>query len=153
MKRLLTILALLLVFATIGYVIFKYTKLFKSKNILAVDRSKIRVEIINCSGVNGEGTHAQDVLRSLGFDVFEVRSGTRTIDKTTAIEHTDPDLSNANEISIAMSYIKKSKPLPIFRKVVAPEIQKDIDSLLYLDVTVVLGKDCSKYLLKPKIKI
>ena len=150
MKRLLIVVVLLLMLATIGYVIFKHTKLFKPKNVLAVDRGKIRVEIINCSGVDGEGAHAQDVLRLSGFDVYEVRSGTRTIDKTTAIEHTDPNLSNAKEISIAMSYVKKSKPVPIFTKVVAPEIQKDIDSLLYLDVTVVLGKDCSKYLPKPK---
>lgn len=153
MKRLLIIMVSLFVLATIGYVIFRHTKLFKPKNILAVDHSKIRVEIINCSGVDGEGIQVQDFLRSLGFDVYEVRSGTRTIDKTTAIEHTDPNLSNAKEISTAMSYIQKSKPVPIIKKVILPEIQKDIDSLLYLDVTVVLGKDCSKYLPKPKTKI
>ncbi len=152
MKRLLIVVVLLLVLATIGFVILKHTVLAKPKITPTLDHSKIRVEIINCSGVDGEGTHVQDFLRTAGFDVYEVRSGTRTIDITTIIEHIDPNLSNAKTISTVMSYIKISRPIPIFKKVVIPEIQKDIDSLLYLDVTVVLGKDCIKYLPKSKVK-
>ena len=152
MKRVLIVVILLLVLAAIGYVILKHTVLVKPKIIPTLDHSKIRVEIINCSGVDGEGTHVRDFLRTAGFDVYEVRSGTRTIDLTTIIEHIDPHLSNAKTISTVMSYIKISRPIPVFKKVVVPEIQKDIDSLLYLDVTVVLGKDCSKYLPKSKVK-
>jgi hypothetical protein len=85
-------------------------------------------------------------LRSAGFDVYELRSGKRIIDKTTIVERVAPDLKNALAVGGAMVYFKKTKPIPIKTIKILPEIQKDLDSLLYLEVTVVLGKDCEMFL-------
>lgn len=136
---------------SLGFIAIKHFKLFKTAPMISIDRSKIRIEIINCSGFDGKGTQTQDYLRSFGFDVYEVRTGKRIIDKTTIIERTAPDLKNAHEVGAAMVYLKKPKLLPIMTQKIYPEVQKDIDSLLYLEVTVILGKDCERFLPKSKL--
>lgn len=149
--RLLLIILLIIVLAGAGFVVVKRYKLFKPAPPPLVDRTAIRIEIINCSGIDKQGNRTQDFLRSVGFDVYEVRSGKRILDKTTIIERIDPNLKNASAVRDAMVYLKKNRYLPIVTKKIYPETQKDLDSLLYLDVTVILGKDCDKFL--PKIQI
>lgn len=152
MRRIIIIIIIaVIIIGGAGYIGMKRFKLGKSKSALLIDRSKIRIEIINCSGIDKQGIRTQDFLRSLGFDVYEVRSGKRTVDETTIIERLAPNLQNAIAVSEAMVYLKKSRPLPIKTKKIFPEVQKDIDSLLYLEVTVVLGKDCDKFLPKAKL--
>ncbi|MCX7784932.1 MAG: LytR C-terminal domain-containing protein [candidate division WOR-3 bacterium] len=117
----------------------------KPKKIINSDFSKIRIEIINCSGIEKQARKTQDFLRNFGFDVYELRTGKQIIDRTTVIERVNPQLSNAMAVANIMSYQKKLGFLPISRKVL-PEIQKDIDSLLYIEVTVVLGRDAEKFI-------
>jgi hypothetical protein len=151
MKRFLIIFLVVLIFAGAGFIIINHFKIFRPAKLIPIDRSKIRVEIINCSGVDKQGIRTQDFLRSLGFDVYEVQSGHRTIDKTTVIERVDPEQNNAEAVKTVMINIKKPRFIPFITKRTYPEIQKDIDSLLYLEVTVVLGKDCEKFLPKAKL--
>lgn len=151
MKRFLLIIILILILGSGGFFVIKHFKLFRPIPVTLIDHSKIRIEIINCSGIAKKGTQTQDYLRSLGFDVYEVRSSIRIIDKTTIIERVDPDLKNAQEVRNVMVYLKKPKLLPIITQKIYPEVQKDIDSLLYSEVTVILGKDCEKFL--PKLKV
>lgn len=148
--RLLIIFLIIVLLGGVAFILRKHFKVGTKQQIVMIDRSKIRIEIINCSGIDGQGTRTQDILRSVGFDVYEVRSGKRDVDKTTIVERVDPNLSNARAVSEAMVYYQKTKPLPIKTIKITPEVQKDIDSLLYLEVTVVLGKDCEKFLPKTK---
>ncbi|MEO0076710.1 MAG: LytR C-terminal domain-containing protein [candidate division WOR-3 bacterium] len=152
MKRIVLLVVIIVIILIIG--VFFYLQPFRTDKHQfnqKVDRSKIRIEIINCSGVDKQGIQACDFLRSLGFDVYEVRSGQRLLDKTTIIERVAPDLHNAYAVSEVLYYLKKNKVFPVKTKKVFPEIQKDIDSLLYLEVTIVLGKDCEKFLPKPEL--
>jgi hypothetical protein len=153
MKRLLIILLVIIVLAGAGFFVMKYTKLFKHAHPPTIDRSQIRVEIINCSGIDKAGTRTQELLRAAGFDVYEVLSGRRMIDKTTIIERINPKLDNAQAVKEVLVYSKKPRviPLNILTKKIYPEVQKDIDSLLYIEVTVVLGKDCESFL--PKVNV
>jgi hypothetical protein len=148
MKKVLIIIIILVILAGIGLFLKHHFRWGKPKSKLPIDRSKIRIEIINCSGLDKQATRAQEFLRSAGFDVYELRSGKRVIDKTTIIERVAPDLQNARAVSEALACYKKSKPIPIRTVKIIPEIQKDLDSLLYLEVTVVLGKDCETFLPK-----
>lgn len=150
MRRFFLIIILIIIVAIGGFIAIKYFNLFKVTPNPSIDHSKIRIEIINCSGFDGKGNQMCDYLRSVGFDVYEVRSSKRTIDKTTIIERVAPDLKNAQAVSSALVYFKKHRLLPFIVKKIVPEVQKDIDSLLYLEVTVVLGKDCNKFLPNPK---
>ncbi len=149
MKRFLIISFCLIILAGIGLFLKNHFQWGKPKPAPTIDRSKIRVEIINCSGLDKQATRAQEFLRDVGFDVYELRSGKRVIDKTTIVERVAPDLKNAHAVSEAMACYKKSKPIPIRTIKIIPEVQKDLDSLLYVEVTLVLGKDCETFL--PKI--
>jgi hypothetical protein len=149
--RIFIILLIILIIGGGGYIGVKKFILKKTKVTPAIDRSKIRIEIINCSGINKQGSRTQDYLRSAGFDVYEVRSSNRLIDKTAIIERIDQDCKNALAVSEAMTFIKKSHPIPVKTIRITPEIQKDIDSLLYIDITVILGKDCEQFLPKANI--
>ena len=151
MKRFLIIFLIILILGGAGFIVVKRFRLFKHAPLLPIDRSKIQVEIINCSGGDKQGIRTQDFLRSVGFDVYEVKSGHRTIDKTTVIERINPELKNAEAVKAVMTNVAKQRFLPFIRKKIYPEVQKDIDSLLYLEVTVVLGKDCEKFLPKAKL--
>lgn len=151
MKRVVLIILVVVIILIGGFFFLQSFRTSKHRFEQKVDRSKIRIEIINCSGIDKQGIQTCDFLRSLGFDVYEVRSGQRIIDKTTIIERVAPDLHNAYAVSEVLYYLKKSKPIPIKTKKIFPEIQKDIDSLLYLEVTIVLGKDCDKFLPKPEL--
>lgn len=148
--RLIIIILVVVILTGVGYIVIKHFSHNKSTQGSQFDRSRIRIEIINCSGINKQGMRTRDFLRSIGFDVYEIHSGKRTIDKTTIVERIAPDLKNALAVSNAMTFYKKTKLIPFKTKKVVPEIQKDLDSLLYLEVTVVLGKDCEKFLPKTK---
>lgn len=152
MKHLLIIILMITVLAVAGFVTIKYVKLFKHMPHPLLNRSSVRIEIINCSGIDKAGSRTQEFLRSVGFDVYDVQSGKRMIDKTTIIERVNPELKNALSVKESMVYEKpRLLPIPIMIKKIYPEVQKDIDSLLYLEVTIVLGKDCEKFLPKPKL--
>ena len=96
-----------------------------------MDRSKIRVRVFNGSGVKYQGRRTAMYLRSLGFDVWDIHDTTEGFKNTLIMEHTTPDLIYAKEIARAVHYKEK--------------VIKDIDSLLYIDVTVIVGKNYKKF--------
>lgn len=145
MKKFLIVILILLIIGVVIAIFSISYRFYKPKNLINADFSKIRVEIINCSGIEKQAQKTQDFLRNYGFDVYELRTGKQIIDQTTVIERVNPQLSNAMAVATVMSYQKKLGFLPISRKVL-PEIQKDIDSLLYIDVTIVLGRDAEKFI-------
>ncbi|MCX8015568.1 MAG: LytR C-terminal domain-containing protein [candidate division WOR-3 bacterium] len=151
MKKIIAIILIVIIILIAGFFYLNHLRRCKYQPRSEIDRSKIRIEVINCSGVDKQGMRACDYLRSVGFDVYEVRASNRLLDKTTVIERVAPDLHNAYAVSEVLYYLKKSRPIPIKTLKILPEIQKDIDSSLYLEVTVVLGKDCEKFLPKPEL--
>jgi hypothetical protein len=153
-KRLLGLIFLLiLILALISYILIRRYNFF-SLRPHPVDydlRRKIRVEIINCSGVSNIARIAQDYLRELGFDVYDMRTSKWLIDKTTIIERVNPDLTNAREVADALSFQKKAGFLLLNQKI-EPEVKLSLDSTLYLEVTVVLGKDFELFFNEERIK-
>ncbi|MCS7257798.1 MAG: LytR C-terminal domain-containing protein [candidate division WOR-3 bacterium] len=153
MKKFFLLLVLLIfLMGIISWILINHYGFF-SLNPQPVDynkRSKIRVEIINCSGKQEISTKAQKYLRILGFDVYDIRNAKRVIDKTTVIERVDPNLSNASEIANALSVSKKVSLFSLHKKI-APEIKLHLDSTLYLEATVVLGKDAAIFFADQRI--
>ncbi|MBS4016043.1 MAG: LytR C-terminal domain-containing protein [Candidatus Latescibacteria bacterium] len=146
-RRIILIIIVLVLILGISYAVIKHYNFFDINKPKPIDysyRSNIRLEIINCSGINKQGQRAQDYLRSIGFDVYGIRSGARLIGQTTVIERINPDMKNAIEVSNALGFNKKIWVLPL-KQQITPEVQKDLDSLLYLEVTLILGKDCEKF--------
>jgi hypothetical protein len=96
------------------------------------DRSKIRVRILNGCGVPRQASRSADALRELGFDVLEIGNTAQRFESTVLVEHTSSDLGNALELARVIGYPKG-------------QIVLDLDTLLLLDVTVILGEDFTHY--------
>lgn len=146
--RIILIILVIIAILGISYGVIKHYNFFdinKPKPIDYAYRKSIRLEIINCSGIDKQGQRAQDYLRNIGFDVYGVRSGRHDIEHTTVIERINPEMKNALEIGQALSFTKKIWLLTGNKKIL-PEIQKDLDSLLYLEATLILGKDCEMFI-------
>ncbi len=118
---------------------------------LPIEPGQIRLEIINASGIDKQGQRAMDYLRKIGFDIYGVKTGMKEIDKTTILDRVDTSMKNAK--TIAELLVKKKKMiffLPWIKDII-PAIDCEIDSTLYLEVTVLLGKDCQQFIPKTVI--
>jgi len=105
---------------------------------------KIKVEIINCAGNYQIGKPVLEYLRQLGFNVYDVSYDKDTLPKTIVVERTDQDMKNAQILAKAIMQKKKRGFLRLETKIM-PEIKKDIDSALFIDASLILGKDFSVY--------
>lgn len=89
-------------------------------------RERVRVEVLNGGGHAGAAREATEVLRELGFDVvFFGNAGTFDRDSSVVLDRMGT-LPRARDVADALG-IRRVRTEP--------------DSNLYLDVTVVLGKD------------
>jgi len=91
-----------------------------------VERARIRVEVRNGSGVPGAAAHVTEYLRDAGFDVV--------------------DFGNAEEFDRPKTVVIDRLGIPGPAREVAAvlqgvPIQSGIDTTLYLDVTVLVGRD------------
>jgi hypothetical protein len=85
---------------------------------------RIRVEVVNTTGVRGLGMRATRLLRDRGFDVVELHSGLPRRDTTLVLDRSaHPEWANT------------------VAKVVGPAARAEArpDTSRYLDVTVLLG--------------
>jgi hypothetical protein len=96
--------------------------------------SYVRVEVLNGCGVNDLAYKISLFLREKGYDVVEisdVKGG--NVERTIVIERVDKSMKNAK----------------ILGKVInCQRITAMIDSTLFLEVTLLLGKDYKKYFSK-----
>ncbi len=121
-----------LLIAAVGFAVYSVVKRFSPKKAAPpIDRGSIRIQVLNGSGFDKEGKRAANLLRSFGFDVWEIKDATQLFDKTKLYEHTDKQLRNGREVARALRYRDK--------------VGLELDSLLYLDVTVIVGKDYKKF--------
>ncbi|RKX70437.1 hypothetical protein DRP53_04915 [candidate division WOR-3 bacterium] len=95
------------------------------------ENARLRVEVLNGCGVDNLAMLVSDELRRLGFDVVETGNATSyDFKETVIIDRTDPKLRNAHRLGGVIGCTR---------------FGKDIDSSLYIDVTILLGKDYLKY--------
>jgi len=90
-------------------------------------RSVIQVDVVNASGRNGAGRTVLRYLRSRGFDVVEI-SSTADRPKRSSILDRMGDKVSAHKIAVAMGIPDSC-------------ITTEIDSMLFVRATVVLGSD------------
>lgn len=89
--------------------------------------SNIRVEVLNGCGVDRLALRVTDILRERGFNVVRVGSTSPDFfEECVVIERRDDDARNARYFA---------------RRVNCRNVGKDLDPALYLEVTLILGKD------------
>ncbi|HID32386.1 MAG TPA: LytR family transcriptional regulator [bacterium (Candidatus Stahlbacteria)] len=95
------------------------------------ENAQLRVEVLNGCGVNDLAMIVSDRLRRMGFDVVEIGDAENyDFEKTVIIDRTDDNMRNARRLG---------------RVIGCSHLGKDIDSSLYIDVTILLGKDYLDY--------
>ncbi|HZV11690.1 MAG TPA: LytR C-terminal domain-containing protein [Candidatus Kapabacteria bacterium] len=95
--------------------------------------ARIQVNILNATPQHDLARRVMDYLRARGFDVVEIGNYSSEQSRSLVIDRTGDSLS-ARKVAFAMGIPDSS-------------IRKDVDSSLYLDVSVVLGNDFEQ--LKP----
>lgn len=89
--------------------------------------NNIRVEVLNGCGVNRLAVKVTNVLRKQGFNVVKIgNTEAPTFAETVVIERNDESKRNAEYLA---------------KQIGVKNVGSDIDPALYLEVTVVVGKD------------
>jgi hypothetical protein len=95
----------------------------------------IRVEVLNGAGEDGMAQRVAGQLRGMGFDVVEIGNAQRSdFAETVVVERLSADSRHARILARAIGC----------RRVV-----QDIDSLRYLEATLILGSDFRKFFDSP----
>jgi hypothetical protein len=131
------ILFALLVFFVLGFTVSFFVRL---RELAARDepkdhRRQIRVQVLNGSGELGLAQELAFYLREEGFDVVEYRNAERQFDTTLLVDRVDGRLGKAREVARCLG---------------AGVVMDQLDRSLFLEVTVVIGKDFPSYL--PRIR-
>ena len=135
-----------------GSILIRYVPLFKPKPTpKAIAPGQIRLDVINASGMDKQGKRAMDYLRKIGFDVYGVRTAKKEIDKTTIVDRVDGNMKNARTAAKLLAKKRKVVFFMPWYKEIMPLIACDIDSALYLEATVILGKDYQQFIPKTLI--
>ena len=92
----------------------------------------VEVEVVDGSGNIKVAQHMTNVLRTLGYDVVEFKKSNEGIIERSYILDRSGDLDVAYKLATSLG-IPKDK---VFQK---------IDHDMYLDITIVVGKDFSKF--------
>lgn len=104
------------------------------KNITKQPGQLIQLDVQNGTGINGIASVFSDYLRKFGFDVVEMGNYKSDDVSKTKILSRKEDLTNAEKIAIALGVNKKY-------------VTQQINPSLFIDATVVIGKDFKE--LKP----
>lgn len=120
-------LALFVVFILSGVRAYKLRKReFYVKNV----NPKIRIEVINASGVPGLAKKVTFLLREDGFDVVYFTHVAETLNKSVIVERSDSSFSHAKHLSKWLG---------------VPEITLEWDYDKISDCALVIGTDYQKY--------
>jgi len=92
--------------------------------------SNIRVEVLNGCGENRLAIKITNLLRKQGFNVVKIgNTDQQNFEETIVIERGDMDMENAKYFA---------------KRIGCKKIGKDVDPALYLEVTLIVGKDYKK---------
>ncbi len=151
-KKVVLIILLFLVVVAISSVLIRYVPIFRPlPKPIGIEPGQIRLEIINASGIDKQGKRAMAYLRKIGFDVYGVKTAKKEIEKTTIVDRIDSKMNNAKAIAKLLAQKKKIIFLLPWYKEIEPVVASDIDSTLYLEASVILGKDSQQFIPKTLI--
>lgn len=105
-----------------------------SVTIPTVFGPRVRVEVLNGGGRDGMARSATSVLRDAGLDVVEVGNWTSSEEPTSFVLDRSGSLEGARRAADALGI---------------REVRSEPDANLYVDVTVVLGRDWSPGVVTP----
>ncbi len=92
--------------------------------------SNLRIEVLNGCGVDRMAIKVTNQLRKQGFNVVRVGDAVKhDFEETVIIERCDEEMKNARYFA---------------RYYRCRNVSKDIDPALYLEITVIIGKDYKK---------
>ncbi|MFV2006086.1 MAG: LytR C-terminal domain-containing protein [Longimicrobiales bacterium] len=103
------------------------------QNPVVAPRGRVRVEVLNAGGTESMARRATDLLRDSGFDVVYFGNADRFGDDSTVVFDRTGDLEAARAVADVLG---------------ARSVRAEPDSNLYLDVTVLLGREWTPQ--KPK---
>ncbi len=93
--------------------------------------SNIRVEVLNGCGINRLAIRVTNILRKQGFNVVKIgNTNKQNFEETVVIERNNDDLQNAKYFA---------------KRIGCKKLGKDVDHALYLEVTLIIGKDYKKF--------
>lgn len=125
MKKIIAAAAVLIFITAIVFVIADYA----SKRL---DKEILRVEVLNGTAENGLAGRFAEYLRSEKLDVIIVSNARYdTISQTMIIDRLKPNAAYGKFVA---------------RTIKCPNVMSEVDSSLYVDVTVIVGNDFEKYL-------
>jgi hypothetical protein len=99
--------------------------------IPVVNSRSLEVEVLNGAGSMSAAQYLTNVLRAQGYDVVEMKKNGGEVEERTFIFDRSGKLDAARKLATALG-VSQDK---VFQK---------IDRTLYLDITIVLGKDYSR---------
>lgn len=91
-----------------------------------VERARIRVEVRNASGIPGAAAQVTEYLREAGFDVVDFGNADESDRPQTVVVDRLGSPARAREVAAALRGVP---------------IESGVDTTLYLDVTVLVGRD------------
>ncbi len=107
-------------------------KLFYSYFSMRLDKEILRVEVLNGTDVNGLATKMSKYLKNKKLDVLIISNADYdTISQTIVIDRIKKNSAYAKYVA---------------KQIHCENIMSDIDSSLYIDVTVIVGNDYEKYI-------
>ncbi|KPJ74338.1 hypothetical protein AMJ52_00990 [candidate division TA06 bacterium DG_78] len=92
--------------------------------------SNMRIEVLNGCGENRLAIKVANILRKQGFNVVRIGDAHKTdFGETVVIERDDENMENAQYVACRIG---------------CKNIGKDIDAALFLEVTIIIGRDYEK---------
>jgi hypothetical protein len=92
--------------------------------------ANLRVEVLNGCGVDRLALKVTNFLRKKGFNVVKIGdTQNQAFDETVVLERGQDNMTNAKYFA---------------KQIGCKNIDKDIDQALYVDITVIIGKDYKK---------
>jgi hypothetical protein len=96
-----------------------------------VERARIRVQVRNASGIPGAAAEVTEYLREAGFDVVDFGNADESDRPQTVVVDRLGSPARAREVAAALRGVP---------------IESGVDTTLYLDVTVLVGRDAQVFL-------
>jgi hypothetical protein len=98
---------------------------------LSRERARIRVQVRNGSGIPGAAADVTEYLRQAGFDVVDFGNAEEFDEPRTVVIDRVGDRARALEVAAALQGVP---------------VRSAVDTTLYLDVTVLVGRDAGELL-------
>jgi hypothetical protein len=107
--------------------------------------SELRLSVLNASGVIGAARDVREWLTRQGFDVYDHKDNDEIVPRTQIIDRVDRQMLFARDVRGFLTVPARRLGPFVVSPRRQPEIACRLDSLLFLDVTVLLGSDFRQF--------